>query len=84
MEKLGKILNLNSRLKEKLAVFNLKKDLEKKFGELKIDLQNQKLVIQVKNGPTLEELSFKKREILKKLKEIFPALPIKDIKIKRA
>jgi hypothetical protein len=84
MEKLGKILNLNPKIQKNLVIFNLKKELEKRFGKLNFDFRNQTLNIYVKDGATLEELSFKKEEILKKLKETLPSLPIKDIKVKRA
>jgi len=84
MEKLGKILNLNPKIQKNLVIFNLKKELEKRFGKLNFDFRNQTLNIYVKDGATLEELFFKKEEILKKLKKTLPSLPIKDIKVKRA
>jgi hypothetical protein len=84
MEKLGKILNLNPKIQKNLVIFNLKKKLEKRFGKLNFDFRNQTLNIYVKDGATLEELSFEKEEILKKLKKTLPSLPIKDIKVKRA
>jgi hypothetical protein len=83
MEKLGKILNLNPKIQKNLVIFNLKKELEERFGKLNFDFRNQTLNIYVKDGATLEELSFEKEEILKKLKKTLPSLSIKDIKVKR-
>lgn len=84
MERLDKILNLHPKIQKKLALFELKKELEKDFGKLNLDIESKNLVIKTQNGSTLQELSFKKRDILRKFKEIAPFFEIKEIKIKRA